>query len=91
MHFYKATCETYPGAFTFFGSLTLAHIGSRQMFIEQRNWLDVRIELFEIDTAKESMLNMLNTPNGDGETMGTVLRTWGLTPRGGLRELKNGE
>lgn len=66
MHFYKATCETYPGAYTYFTTQTLAHLGSKLMFNDVENWPNVRIELIEIDTSKECIASMLN---GDGDTL----------------------
>jgi hypothetical protein len=50
-------------------------------------WNDVRIELVDIPTDKDSLITLLN-----GEAVqDKVLRTWALTDRGGLREVPNGE
>lgn len=53
------------------------------------NWSlpESRIELVEFQTDKETLCNLLA---GWGCEM-QVLRTWALTPRGGLREVANGE
>ena len=53
------------------------------------NWSlpESRIELVEFQTDKETLCNLLT---GWGCEM-KVLRTWALTPRGGLREVANGE
>lgn len=50
---------------------------------------DARIELVEISTAKAALLLYLNGDTHCCEF--PVLRTWKLTPRGGLQEIPNGE
>lgn len=50
---------------------------------------DARIELVKVDTAKAALLLYLNRETHCCEF--PVLRTWKLTPRGGLQEIPNGE
>jgi len=47
----------------------------------------VRVELVDIDTDKHTLCIVLN----GGEYHATVLRTWAVTPRGGLKEVTGGE
>lgn len=48
---------------------------------------NVRIELIDVPTDKASIIKLLDM----GELDADPLRTWGITKRGGLRELDNGE
>lgn len=51
---------------------------------------EIRIELFDVPTDKESILQLLN--GGDADSLGLgAQKTWGLTVRRGLNELNNGE
>ncbi len=50
-------------------------------------WDYVRVELVEIDTDKATLVLLLNKDPVNT----TVLRTWKVTPRGGLTEIENGE
>lgn len=50
---------------------------------------DARIELVKVDIAKASLLLYLNNETECCEF--PVLRTWKLSPRGGLQEIPNGE
>ena len=51
------------------------------------NLVEGRIELVEFDVDQRAVCEMLS---GWGVNM-KVLQTWALTPRGGLREVPNGE
>lgn len=54
------------------------------------SWSDIRVELLDMDTSKESVCSVLN-----GQLPGTpismCIRTWSLTPRGALAIVANGE
>lgn len=52
------------------------------------NRFDVSIEEVEIDTDKANLLRILNGEGGYERQGG---RRWVLTPRGGLREVREGE
>lgn len=55
---------------------------------------DARIELLDVKTDKESLVeafNCLTTFHTGSSWFEGPLRTWALTPRCGLREVKNGE
>lgn len=55
---------------------------------------DARVELINVKTDKESLVEALNclVSRFEGKTwFEGPLRTWKLTPRGGLREVPNGE
>jgi len=84
MQFYRITRyvgETDPG---WAATLSAAH----DMLRKHPTFQDARIELFDIPTDKEGVLALLSRAEG---LTATVLRTWALTPRGGLKEVENGE
>lgn len=72
----------------YYPTLKLAHDEAKDL---QRNfkWAseDSRIELVEFKTDQATLCEILS---GWGCDM-KVLRTWALTPRGGLKEVPNGE
>lgn len=49
---------------------------------------DLRIELVDVETDKGAIARIIN---GVDPSPGEVLRTWKLTPRGGMAEVPNGE
>ena len=50
----------------------------------------VRVELVDVPSNKEGICSYLNQ-SGVNLGIGTVIRTWIGTPRGGLKEIQNGE
>lgn len=85
MHFYRSI--RYDGDEFALWSPTLgeAHASAKTMAGAER-----RIELFDIPTHKEGICGLLN---GFDEALMALkpLRTWAITPRGGLKEVPNGE
>lgn len=51
-------------------------------------WPKLRIELVDVSLDKSSIAGLLN---GVGAGLRTPLRTWRITPRGGMVEVENGE
>lgn len=86
MNFYKITASTDTYNTQYRGSLLAAHKEARDNIAEYHDD-GTRIELVEIEVNKDSMCIALS---GWG-AVETVLRTWRLTPRRGLIEIKNGE
>ena len=79
MNFYRASAD--DNHYSWHGTLADAHKAAKvwpQCFRH-----DVLIELFDIPADKEGVLDLLR---GD-KPMTTVLRTWMLTHRGGLKEI----
>ncbi len=85
MQFYKVSNEEADTKRVYECTREGAHIVAKN--VSKHLWPAARIELIEIETNKETLASILT---GDG-CKEEVLRTWGLTPRGGLTELKNGE
>lgn len=52
------------------------------------SWLDIRVELVDFETQKADVCNMLND---EVPVVPSAMRTWSLTPRGGLVECENGQ
>ena len=48
-------------------------------------WAEVFIDLREVRTDKVGVLAMLNEDDG---YLGPALKTWAITPRGGLKEIQ---
>lgn len=87
MHFYRIT--SFEGDSMPEWEPTLAEAHAR---LKLKVGRDARIELIDVDTSKNGVLALLR---GDMyspmcATKGP-LRTWALTPRGGLKEVANGE
>jgi hypothetical protein len=66
------------------GTLAEAHETAKK--IGKWAWPDVRVELVDVATDKESVLLLLK-----GDQKCIVLKTWMLTPRGALTPCPNGE
>ena len=92
MHFYRVLFEGPAGVsasdWSHHGVLLDAHNAAKGY--AQRDC--VRIELIDVNTTKDGVLALLQgySPADTYDNV-KVLRTWGLTPRGGLREVANGE
>jgi hypothetical protein len=69
-------------------SLTLAHENAKDRY---RGFPEARIELLNIKTDLESVIEMLNYGSKSGAWIQEgPLRTWRLTDRGGIKEIDNG-
>jgi hypothetical protein len=87
MQFYReinADCDPVS-VYQFSETLANAHVSLKAYDLHYLPSL--RIELVEVPTDKSSICRMLN--NDAPELV--ALRTWCLTPRGGLKEINNGE
>lgn len=86
MHLYRTSnVDTNPTTvLQFDGTLKDAHDSVK--VIDKHRWPDIRVELVDVPADKERLLRLLN-----GDAVFDVLRTWKLTPRGGLTEIANGE
>jgi hypothetical protein len=86
MHFYRINRFDGDSMSSWEGTLGEAHRGLKR----HSDMPEARIELFDIDTSKESLLQLLNYADVDDLGL-SAERTWVLTPRGGLKEVPNGE
>jgi hypothetical protein len=87
MNVYRVFAEqpdTNRAPFGFYGVLKEAHEAAKGYQPYLRDY--TRIELVDVDTSKAGVLRILS-----GDAQYTVLRTWCLTSRGGLKEVSNGE
>lgn len=82
MQFYKLINGEPDTDAVYYGVIKEAHNAAK----ESPYRLLARIELVEVPTDKEGVLELLN-----GSVPEKVLRTWRLTSRGGLLEITNGE
>lgn len=91
MHAYLLTgCLGNVSVPRYHGTLALAHAEAKShIAIRPDAAPEIRIELVDIDTSKDSILNMLN--DSGGFQRGGPIRTWRLGRRGGVVECPNGE
>lgn len=84
MNFYRITqfANSDP---VYTGTLGDAHNIMRSYPATNRD--EARIELIDLGTDKDALLHLLNAPPPPA----TAERTWIITPRGGLKEVANGE
>jgi len=66
------------------GTCKDAHNRAKDRFLGMSQY--ARIELIDVDTTKDGILGLLS-----GRLEPKVISTWGLTRRGGLMEIPNGE
>mgnify|MGYP000255245092 CR=1 FL=1 len=85
MQFYKLDDPGTNGKPRYLCTRDEAHFEAKE--IPKYNWDEVRIELIEIATDKATLAEILSRQT----IPELVLRTWRLTPRGGLVEGPNGE
>lgn len=71
------------------GTLGEAHMLAKQRFQGLRSL--ARIEQHDIATDKGSVIVLLIDGVGAAFTDSTLRQTWGLSPRGGLVQLENGQ
>lgn len=85
MQFYKVIGCTGPHQpnVCFCSKQSDAHVLAK----EDDDRVNVRIELIEVPLDKDTVLQLLN----DEELSLPALRTWRLTPRGGLVEVPDGQ
>ena len=76
-------CSADPPTFVYSATLKEAHDAAKQV----ASRIDARVELVDVMTDKASIVGILN---GESKLF-ELLRTWKLTPRGGLTECENGE
>lgn len=94
MHFYRLTDEMPNGCTLheeFHGTLADAHKTAKATFNNSILRSRARIDLHDINTDKASLVVILNGRLTDVIGEAKPLRTWGLTARGGLKELQAGE
>lgn len=72
----------------FFYRGTLAEAHEVMRGFPKTNRDEARIELIDVEVDKEGVLKLLN--QGD-KAWHTLVRTWLITERGGLKEVPNGE
>lgn len=94
MHIYRLTRTEGDSAPYFESTLANAHAMLKDQY---RGLPDARIELLDVKTDKENLVEAFNCMSND-RLRGThkswfegPLRTWALTPRGGLKQVANGE
>ena len=87
MHIYRTLLERdgLPTDTNHRGTLGDAHEVAKGYPIHERGWL--RIELIDVPADKAGILALLQ---GYSLEDFTPIRTWALTPRGGLKEVENG-
>lgn len=88
MNFYRTLLERdglMPDV-SHFDTLAAAHESAKGYSNHERGWL--RIELIDVPTDKAGVLALLRGYSPDDFK---PVRTWALTPRGGLKEVANGE
>lgn len=88
MKAYRVTGHFTDDKDPYFATLKLAHDEAKGLKANSKWPLeDARIELVEFETDQATLCQILS-----GEACITsVLRTWSLTQRGGLKEVPNGE
>ena len=86
MHFYRELNVGDDPVTVYQHTATLAEAHASLKVYGEPLRPDLRVELVEIATDKASLVNVLN-----GVIEVELLRTWKLTPRGGLLEITNGE
>lgn len=83
MHFYRLIdTAANDNVIDWFDTRDTAHERAKPLRLN----LDLRIELVDLPIDKDSVLALLRE-----EPKFTTLRTWSLSPRGGLVEVPNGE
>lgn len=84
MNFYRVSqwANSEP---VYSGTLGDAHLIMRSYPVTNRD--EARVELIDIGTDKDALLRILNS----GPPVADAERTWIITPRGGLKEVPNGE
>jgi hypothetical protein len=76
----------WPGCY--YGTRDEAHHAIRDSErISNFMWTDCYIDLVEVGTTKEDIMTMLNKAWGIPGHDDTVLRSWRMTDRGGLKEV----
>lgn len=93
MHFYRVLdidADPAQGLVDWYPTMADAHRDAKRRFCTGHARSRCRIELVEIDTSKDGVLGLLRTGAPPCDSL-PALRTWGLTDRGGLRELPKGE
>lgn len=90
MHFYRVSI--YEGDLHPVWTETLSE-AHNQLRESGKGKPDARIELFDVPTDKAGVCALLNHGGNDAEgSLGLgAIRTWELTPRGGIKEVQNGE
>ena len=91
MHFYRTIRmdgDLYPA---WEATLANAHEEARRFIKDGQDRNEVRIELFDVPTGKEDILTLLNGGSAVDDLGLGAQRTWAITPRGGLKEVPNGE
>lgn len=90
MQVYRVSdAEAIPcdGGVSYLGTMAEAHAEAKRRFESYWSRNRARIDLFDVPTDKPGMLALLT--GGDSYVRSLpVSRTWGLTPRSGLVELK---
>lgn len=87
MHFYQLLRDGAPDCVPeFHGKQSDAHTAAKMVPLHLRP--ETRIELVDVPTDKDSIERLLN---GHGLSGLNALKTWKLTPRGGLVDCANGE
>ena len=88
MRAYRQVGFEYDTKDVYLPTRALAHDDAKARLKDgQWNLAEGRIELVEFDVDQRAVCEILS---GWGTNM-KVLQTWALTPRGGLREVPNGE
>ena len=85
MQIYKITDIDYNGNTNYAGTFGDAHDKAKEA--DELHRAHARVELVEIASDKATILSILS----GNSCAQKVLRTWSLTPRGGLQNIANGE
>lgn len=87
MNFYRISADP-TAANTYVGTQIEAHALVKTLPQDSGTGGDERrVELVEVPLDKESVVHILNSTGPDFK----LLRTWKLSPRGGMVECENGE
>lgn len=73
------------------GTLASAHKDAKLVFLSPGVRARARIESFDVSTSKAGILALMNWGANKVTWADEPLRTWGLSPRGGLISLENGQ
>lgn len=87
MHAYRITGYVDDESPAWAGTLSDAHASLKL----RQHMPDARIELFDVPTDKDGVLTLLSNRGVPACVAVSPMRTWALTPRGGLTEVPNGE
>ncbi len=81
MNIYRITVPLYNPWYELTRADAAEHVKSKY---QKSAWPHIYVDLVSIPTNAESMRHMLN----EGEPITKVLRSWEITQRGGLKEIK---